>query len=184
MKNIMLDLETLSLDPNAVILSISAVTFDLKTGKTGSCIEVFLETAEQEAVGGRVSLSTIEFWVNQDRELMVPTLFNQNATSVKKALCKFSDWLNSLVSEKHELLLWGNGVSADNVWIRNIYRRYNIPFPLSYWQDMDLRTLTQIIDYDEVKKRCGDFVGVKHCGLDDCKNQIRMAHEAYKMLKE
>ena len=35
MKDIMLDLETLSLDNNAVVVSIGAVKFDLATGETG-----------------------------------------------------------------------------------------------------------------------------------------------------
>jgi len=46
MKHVMVDLETLSLNNNAVVVSISAVEFDLETGELGKTFEEGIDILE------------------------------------------------------------------------------------------------------------------------------------------
>jgi len=61
MTDIMLDLETLGLDSNSVVISISAVEFNRKTGKIGREFEIGLQDKPQIDAGGIVNESTVKW---------------------------------------------------------------------------------------------------------------------------
>lgn len=183
MNGLMLDLETLSLKSNAVIVSISAVQFDVTTGETGHKFEMFVDILPQMLQGADVSPSTLKWWSEQDSEAKA-SLISNKTVAPELALENFNEWVKSLFDDLNNVQLWGNGVTADNVWIRNMYDRHGVAFCLPYWSDTDVRTLVQLEgNYDLIKKNVGDFEGIKHNGIDDCLHQIKMCHEAYKLLK-
>ena len=178
MKHIMLDLETLGTDSNAVVVSISAVEFDLDTGKQGSDIEIGLNLLEQALNGGIIDTSTLSWWSSQSAKaksslLRIPVL------SIDDALDKFNTWIESIDHDLKDIKLWGNGATADNVWVRNLYRRHNIDFVLPYWCDCDVRTLVTI---SGISTRDYKFTGLKHNGIHDCLHQIKYCTDAYNKL--
>lgn len=180
MTNIMLDLETLSVDSNATIISISAVVFDLHTGKTGGEFEVGLGILEQLLSGSVIDNSTIDWWKNQNKEAK-ESLVNISTSSIAEALESFNIWIAKAVTcEVKDVKLWGNGVSADNTWLRNLYRRTDTKFILPYWCDNDVRTL---VNLGNINTKDFQFTGIKHNGIDDCKHQINYCSVAYKGLK-
>tara|TARA_R110000851_G_scaffold45642_6_gene111582 strand:- start:33 stop:362 length:330 start_codon:yes stop_codon:yes gene_type:complete len=67
MKHIMVDIETLGTDSNSVIISISAVAFDIVTGKFGNVFEVGISILEQAIHGGVVDNDTITWWASQSK---------------------------------------------------------------------------------------------------------------------
>ena len=180
MIDIMLDLETLSLDNNAVVVSISAVEFDLTTGEIGKTFEKFLDITEQVVAGGHISESTCKWWSEQSAQAK-SKLVAKKPISVVNALKAFNTFLLDCCSSPKDARLWGNGISADNVWIRNLYQRHMVDFPLPYWCDKDVRTLTGLVDYAELQTI--QFTGVKHNGLDDCKHQIKTICKSYNLLR-
>ena len=172
----MLDLETLGTDSNAVIISISAIVFDLKTGKTGAAIEIGVDVLEQMLNGGIVDNDTISWWANQNKETK-GSLYRLGSISVKRAL----SMLNKFITEHaacdfNTCKLWGNGSVFDNVILRNLYKRTDIQFVLPYWCDMDVRTLVCLTN---TNTRDFKFVGIKHNGIDDCKHQINYCSYGY-----
>lgn len=177
MKHIMMDIETLSTNSNGVVTSISAVQFDLVTGKVGKQFDVTIKLDEQVDKGGVIDIPTVVWWMSQDIEAIKNMLMNKQDISI--ALNKFNDWIKSLGIPLNDVKLWGNGVSFDNVMVRNLYSRHGIDFVLPYWCDNDVRTLVTIGNIDT---RNYTFVGVKHYGIDDCKHQIKYCNAAYKGL--
>lgn len=178
MKHIMMDIETLSTNSNGVITTISAVQFNLETGKIGKQFETAIVIDEQVDDGAIIDIDTVVWWMSQDEEA-IKAMLRIPKVSVGKALLDFNDWIKSLKQPINDIKLWGNGVSFDNVMVRNLYKRSNIEFALPYWCDNDVRTLVTLGNIDT---RNYKFDGIKHNGIDDCKHQIKYCHSAYKGL--
>ena len=64
MKHLAIDLETLSLKPNAHILSIGAVFFCPREKRLGPKFHIVIDP-EAEQVGAHISASTVYWWFNQ-----------------------------------------------------------------------------------------------------------------------
>lgn len=180
MKDIMVDIETLGTDSNSVIISISAVAFDMTKGKTGKTFEVGINILEQALHGGMIDNDTMQWWSTQSKEAK-KALTRIPAEPIDDALDAFNKWLVDTTSvDLKDVKLWGNGSGFDNVLIRNLYRRSGKDFVLPYWCDNDVRTLVTLAN---INTRDYKFEGIKHNGIADCKHQIRYCADAYKSLK-
>tara|TARA_R110000772_G_scaffold5454_8_gene19523 strand:+ start:467 stop:970 length:504 start_codon:yes stop_codon:yes gene_type:complete len=162
MTDIMMDIETLSVDSNALIISISAIKFDLTTGDTGDTFEMGLNLKDQgDAI---MDADTVLWWLSQSKEAQEQLLGLTTEPSTD-VLNKFNMWIG-----KGVYTLWGNGATFDNVIVRNLYKRLGIPFTIPFWNDRCVRTFVDVYNIDT---RSYTFVGTKHNGLDDCKHQIK-----------
>jgi len=168
MKNIMLDLETMGTNNDALVTTINAVQFDLETGETFKEFEIGIEWEEQIRHGAKIDALTVQWWLSQSKEAQ-NTMMRLDKVSVVTALIAFNNWIDDNFSNKNNTALWGNGASFDNVILRNLYIRHNIEFVLPYWCDMDVRTLVKL---KKINTRDFKFQGIKHRGIDDCKHQI------------
>ena len=93
-KDIMLDLETLSLDANAVIVSIGAVAFDLHTGIVGDKFHITIDILEQTLHGGDISKDTLSWWTSQDAEAKLALIAKgHSAVSVPHAMDTLHNWI-------------------------------------------------------------------------------------------
>lgn len=168
----MLDLETLSLDSNACIVSIGAVAFDIETGKTGGEYHLKLNVLEQMVNGANVELDTLSWWSSQKEEAK-KKLLSGKEVSVRFALEKLNDFvIGACTCKANDIRIWGNGSGFDNVVLRNLYKRSKIDFALPYWCDCDVRTIVNFMSKeakDNIK-----FIGVKHDAIADCKHQIKL----------
>lgn len=178
MRDVMIDIETLSNKSYSVITTISAVEFDLTTGETGKTFEVALDIRSQIEKGLNINNETVAWVMSQDKEAIL-ALFELPKISVESAIYSLNDFLNSIDVHNNKMKLWGNGVSFDNVIVRNLCDAFDIPFALPYWCDNDVRTLVTLGGIDT---RNFEFTGTKHKGIDDCKHQIKYCHAAYKAL--
>ena len=178
MKHIMVDIETLSTNSNGVVTTISAVEFELETGKTGVEFEIAIDIKEQINAGAIIDIDTVVWWFSQDEEA-IKSMLRLKKFKVDIALQLFNDWFDQIDTSNNDIKLWGNGVSFDNVMIRNLYKRHDIEFALPFWCDNDVRTLVTLGNIDT---RSFDFKGIKHRGIDDCKHQVNYCHAAYKAL--
>ena len=178
MIHIMLDIETLSTNSNGVITTISAVQFDLASGKMGKTFETAIKIKDQTDKGAVIDIDTVVWWMSQDTDAII-SMLRIEKQNVDYALIEFNNWIASLGVVFNNVKLWGNGVSFDNVMVRNLYKRHDVKFILPYWCDNDVRTLVTIGGIDT---RNFKFEGIKHNGIDDCKHQIRYCHAAYKGL--
>lgn len=156
MNEVMLDLETLSLENNAAIIAIGAVRFDDK-----GILDTFYQNVDLESSvkhGLHIDPATIKWWMQQDDDARA--MLNKDLVWLEVALQRFTDWLGV------NPFIWGNGAAFDNVVIKNAYKAIGSRAPWGYKNDMcyrTVKTLNPLVPYE--------FEGVAHCAVDDAKNQ-------------
>lgn len=169
MNNVMVDLETLGVSYNAVILSIGAVEFD----ETGIGRKFYMNVNPQSCVdaGLEINPDTVMWWMKQSEKAR--SAFNEKSNDLYDVLTVFSSWFPK------EACLWGNGATFDNVILTNAYRKIDIKQPWSYSKDRCYRTLKSL--FPDVKP--DEDVGTAHNALDDAIYQAQHAAKILKVLK-
>ena len=174
--DISLDLETLDVTPNAVIIAIGACRFDINSGEIGDTF--YRNTTEESglAFGMTVSARTIEWWSQQSQEAKDALKVDQ--VSIQQACEDFRYWVKDMPKNQR---LWGNGVGFDNVILRNSFDKCQIPFPVFFTKDMDMRTL-RFLGPKKLASKIED-VGIAHHALDDAIYQARVISALYREVK-
>lgn len=167
MKNIMLDLETMGTGPDAAIIAIGAVEFDLKTMTLGREFYQVIDLASSMAAGGTVTASTIMWWMQQSDEARGE--FKKDGIEIRDALLWFKAWLQSYPFDG----LWGNGVDFDNVILRTAYERSSFIPPWSRKNNRCFRTVRALSPPVDTST----WESVKHNALSDAKWQARYLME-------
>mgnify|MGYP003641750090 FL=1 len=172
MTNIMLDLETLGIKSDSVILSIGAVYFDEK-----AITEEFYTTINMQSCvdyGLKIYPHTLQWWMNQSDKAKIG-LFD-STTSLPDALMDFSKWV---LKGADEVRMWGNGEDFDNVLLRQAYLSAGFSplcIPWNFRNNMSYRTLKNLLPHVKM-----DRIGEHHNALDDAKSQ---ALHSIQLLKE
>lgn len=163
MADLMIDIETLSILPNAVVLTLGAVQFDPFDPSERFFTENYFrfDIEEQLELGRDVNDDTVDWWGRQSEESRNEALSDDNRM-------KFSEYYPVLtkmvVGSKR---VWAQGPVFDMCILENLYRQNQTPIPWQYYNVRDSRTLLQAL---------GDSrnAGAKaHNALEDCKEQIR-----------
>jgi hypothetical protein len=161
--NVMLDLETMGVEPNAVICSIGAVKFDLDpAAKDNPILDTFyctVDAASCKKAGLTFSQSTIDWWKTQDQKTLKQ--LTEGCLSLAEALQQFSAWFGS-----KSLPTWGCGAGFDNVIMNSAYTAIGRKRPWTPWDDRCYRTVKNLIQI-KVPTRAGTY----HNSLDDAKFQ-------------
>lgn len=173
----MLDLETLSVRPNAVILIIGAVKFS----RAGSLkplkkMDVFYRRIELDScaeLGMRVDKATVDWWKQQDEKVYYEALENPDRVPIRQALEEFSIWMRGCKK------IWGNGDDFDCTILGEAYDLCAIEKPWNFWDTRDVRTL---FDLAGVRK-CDLPTDNEHHAVYDCYRQIVGVKRAFKKLR-
>lgn len=160
MNDVMLDLETMSTNPNAAIIAIGAVAFNKSNGVVDKFyVQINLDSAIQS--GGWVDGSTVTWWLKQSEEARSCFFSNENAPHLMDALSRFSEFY-----KKHGGMVWGNGAMFDNSILGNSYKRCGLDIPWKFWNDMCYRTVKNMNKHISL-----DRVGTYHNAVDDAESQ-------------
>jgi hypothetical protein len=172
MTHIMLDLETLSSAPNAVIVAIGACTFEPDKARRTEERQHFYEVIVPSTSKGEISAKTVQWWAQQPDEVR-RVLWQAAASSEFTTLTSF-EWFCRDVSAP---IVWGNGASFDNVVLRSAYERNSMDAPWTFRNERCYRTLKNLRpDIPFVSK------GVKHNALDDAISQAEHAEAIFDAL--
>jgi exodeoxyribonuclease VIII len=170
-KHLMVDLETLAVSPNAVVLSLGAVHFDpYGTGHSDS-IYFRINIDDQDALGREVDPLTIEWWGRQPSDIMEEAFSPDNRVSLVDAMNQFHKFAWGCSA------FWSHGATFDLVILENIYRQLNKPLPWNYWQLRDTRTLFDLGQDPEMPQ------GSKHDALQDAIRQAVGVQNIFAKLK-
>lgn len=171
---VMIDIETLSTDPEAVVLSIGAVRFNTNDtpGEFSDEFYSVLELDSQKALDRSISKSTMQWWERQSadaREILTTT----DRRNTKEALMGLHPFMS-------DMKVWGNGSDFDNVIMTSLFRDYGIPCPWNFWDNRCFRTFKS-----EFKGLIAApaFRGEKHNALDDAKHQAEHLQMIFAALK-
>ena len=184
MKHFMVDLETLDTGPDALVLSVGIVEFDLENNKLGAELYVELNAPnvmnQQTECGRVVSEATVQWWAAQSQEAR--TLFDKGfgnrVTDLHEGLREISDfiWTQS-TQDIDNVKIWGNGAAFDNVILRNLYKAAGMNAPWKFYNDRCFRTMKNL---PGARNLAPKFDGVPHNALDDAFNQTTHLLEIYK----
>jgi len=182
MQDIMLDLETLGTEPNAIILSIGMVAFDYQNNKLGPEFYTPISVLGSVAAGYQYSDSTLIWWERQTpvaRGVLAEALTTAitpyaACNSVREYLQQFSP----------DVRVWGNGAAFDNELLRG-YLRKHYPVPLwKFWNDRCYRTLNALMAARvEKTDPLASRVGTHHNALDDAKTQALRAMQMLRLME-
>lgn len=172
MADVTLDIETLSTEPNAVILTVGVCKFDPFT-QTPSQADFYLRlnVDEQVALGRDINDGTIEWWGTQPADVRDEALSDDNRVT----LDDFTNQLNKFLVGTREI--WCQGPVFDIPILESLYKQLGKPVPWQYWQIRDSRTLFGVHGDPRVKGKAG-----LHNALEDCKSQAGAVQQVYKNL--
>ena len=156
MNHLAIDLETLSLEPNAHILSIGAVFFDPATGAMGDSFYVEIDP-QYDQPNAHVSASTAAWWATQPAGVF-PC---RGEVMIGDALRQFIEWIDPM----ERLRVYQQG-DRDAMWLVNAAREQRLVMPWSYRDVFCARTLWK---HSGVGADFVEYVGVAHNALDDAR---------------
>ena len=156
---VMLDLETLSTEPNAAIVAIGAAKFD--AAGVHSKFYVCIDPTDSERYGRHISASTVQWWMHSDRDVARDQAFLQDNIDLYSALDGFSQWFGA-----ESMPVWGNGAGFDNVLLSSSYKAVGFDQPWKFWDDRCYRTIKNLAPSIELER-----VGTYHNAVDDAESQ-------------
>lgn len=132
MNHIMLDIETMSTQPNAAVFEVAMRKFDPATGAVSptSFLWQFVPTT------GDIDPQTVLWWTQQDRRLLEKDCMTTEAQAVAD--------IYQTLEEFQECLLWAKPASFDCVILEQLLMRNRLKMPIRYWQWRDVRTIVAL----------------------------------------
>jgi len=176
---LMVDIETLSVHPDATVLSIGAVAFDPVIGLAPVSFESTLDRASQK--GRRIDSDTVAWWIHQAEENPGAShVFRERRLEpVNTALARLSDYYRHWCTEDSGV--WANGPDFDLVILRSLYEDFSSKPLWTHRQHRCYRTLRNFA------LEAGLEINIKpnmkpHDALSDAYFQAEYAMEAMKQL--
>lgn len=170
--HIVLDLETRSTKPNAIVASIGAVAIGTDLQLLTS--EFHIPLAQRLQFPRHEDPDTMLWWSEQSQEARFASIMAAQTELPGQALRDFTAWVKS-VADPEKVKVWGNGSVFDNVILRSLYDMFNQSPPWEWRFDRDLRT---ILDLHPAAKDVGEFVGVKHIAVDGARHEAKQLAKA------
>lgn len=170
----MLDLETLSTKPNAVILSLGAVKFDPFSDRIDAedGLDIRVNVDQQIQLGRDVQEETLDWWAKQPAEIRDDALGDHGRIDLDKLVKELNRFLVGVDD------IWCQGPVFDIVILENLYSQLSTPVPWQYWQIRDSRTLFGVHGDPRDKTR-----KLAHNALMDCVYQAMGVQEIYQKLQ-
>ena len=172
--HVFLDLETYSTRPNAAILAIGAVCVNILGEEVGRI--KLLINVKDAMKNGHVDPGTVKWWEEQSDEAKRLTFNDGERFMLADALAKYYAWHKELGQVEG---VWGNGATADCIWLRSAYTTVSGEFtpgcPWDFWQERDVRTVVALgwlAKLPDHKKEL-TFKGTPHNCVDDAAHQAR-----------
>lgn len=161
MNHLMIDLETLSLQPNAVVFQAGVVVFD-ETGNMSTKIRYDLDILPQIMIGRHFDPETQKWWMEQPASSWVA----RNRFSVNQFIFE----TNRMIEEFDIRFVWANSPSFDCVILRSLAKEFAVDLKWDFRSEMDVRTLKSmngILGLPPEEKR-----ETTHDSLKDCIDQV------------
>lgn len=196
--DLMVDIETLGTDEDAVILSIGAILFnpfteeplvDEKTG-TLTCPSLYRAIHIPTQRGRKIDRKTEEWWNSPIRKEAKDMIYDDpNKVHLVDALEELWDFMSKGPNGEKILKGWGCAPSFDqkilghamkNTGIKDIKKSSN-PLPIPFWNEMDVRSVEQFVIGEKYRNQ--NRSGTYHHALDDCVTQAEMVRYASKIVQ-
>lgn len=140
--SVMLDLETFGTSPQAPVVQIAALPFDLSTGEFFAT-DGFYMTCVPDLRKYVSDYSTLKFWLTTTTpEARVAVFANEQARPLAEVLLRLRQWTMDRGLSKQPL--WALPASFDIVILENAFRTEEIQWPWHYNVPRCLRTVYEL----------------------------------------
>lgn len=166
MPDICIDLETMGTKPNAPIIAIGAVAFNLFQMRFGEMFYVNVDLASSVELGFVIDPATVMWWLGQDDDARRNLL--RDPRPITSALTELSRFMNDNCVPFNQVNVWGNGPDFDNLILAEHYRAAKQVPPWRYTGNRCYRTVRRLypnVEMDPAK-------GTHHNALDDAVYQV------------
>ena len=161
MADVMLDLETMGTRPNAPIVAVGAVAFDMHTLELGERYYAVMDLASSVALGSVIDASTVLWWLDQSDDAR-SSLTRGARYAASDLLNDFSVWLTNFSTDRESRRVWGCGPDIDCVLLSEHYMKAGIEVPWRFWNQRCYRTVKNLYPNVEQDPRTG-----KHNAVED-----------------
>lgn len=158
MTQVMIDLETMSTRPNAAVLSLGAVKFEVGAGITDKFYAT-IDAKDCKSLGLHFSKDTIKWWSEQNPTALA--MLSKHTKPLGIVLNDFTAWYGN-----QSLPTWGCGSDFDNVILTSAYYALGRAQPWKFWHNRCYRTVKELIKIPEAPRE-----GTYHNALDDAIHQ-------------
>ena len=167
----MIDLETLSTRPDAVILSVGAIKFDpYSSAEPHDPLLFKVDVDSQTEMGRHVMEDTLNWWATQREHIREDALGEADRMSLDDTIKAINKWAVGVD------VFWCQGPLFDYAILQNLYAQLDRPVPWQYWAIRDSRTLFSLYRETDVAKVDA------HNALADCDYQAKKVQRYYKQL--
>lgn len=173
MIDIMIDFETLGVDPESAAISLGACVFNLDTGEIGPTFYMALDVSDQLKKGRTITPDTLKWWMGQSGA--AKKVFHEKSKPTEEVLKTFSMWVLSQGTIS-KIRPWGNGATFDISLIENMYKSYDLKIPWIFYNIMDMRTYRRFVANNAKVEK----TGTNHNALDDAISQANFCIKHYK----
>lgn len=172
MRHLMIDIETLGVEHDAIMIQLAGVFFDPETGVMGEEFCQNIDAKSCQALGFTTTESTINWWKKQDPVIIEQ--LKQNKKSIQETMEDFSKF----IGDRYDLIIWSHA-TFDFVIVQNYLKKLKVGHFI-FKNARDIRTLVDLADlnlndYDWSKKT--------HNALDDCKFQVSYCMDALNKIR-
>lgn len=165
-----IDLETLGVRADAVILSIGAAAeVDGTLVTFASAIKVGNGSQTERLIDS----NTLAWWREKGPLFDQTMAACEDAPDLREVLLQFAAWYSRLGNDRDRLYPWGNGASFDVGMLDHAFAQEGIVPPWQFWTVRDLRTLKHLAQDAGVFQHV-EREGVHHDAVTDAVNQLRM----------
>lgn len=171
--HVMLDLETWSTRPNALIISVGACVFDPYADEPGERFYAAVDPEGPMQHRRHIDAGTVMWWMSPERAAAREAWLSEEKVDLYTALDGLSTWVKSqCCSQTNEALediyLWGNGAAFDNVILKTAFAGLGIEPFWKFYHDRCYRTIKALAP--SVKLRQEE---THHNALHDAVSQAR-----------
>jgi hypothetical protein len=187
MTDLMVDIETLSTEKNAAILSIAAVPFITEPEEDDDSghpdcpwfyAKIGLEQYDSPPLVGEFHISgqTLLWWMKQSEKARNEAFL----TGTRKSLYAACDELRTYIERLPQpVKFWAKAPDFDATILAHAFGVFSIPVPWKFFNQRDVRTAVEMGGNIKI-----DREGEHHDALDDCQHQIREVQAAYAAVKK
>lgn len=137
-KELMVDFETLSTKPNALVLTMGCVHFNPWGNGYGDSLYLRIDVDQQTEMGRDIDPETLDWWGKQNPEVMEEAFNPDDRVSLEDAMNQFHKFAWGCSR------FWSHGATFDLMIIENIYAQLKKPLPWNFWQLRCSRTLMDL----------------------------------------
>lgn len=166
---VMVDIETLGLDPGATILSVGAVAFG--PAHTGDTFYRSIDRESCENAGLTEDADTLDWWQDQPEAARAVLDGGQPLADV---LAAFRAWYVGNGFDE----VWANSPAFDCELLEAAYDAVGLDAPWGFHEERDYRTLTALPCAVALEQQ-----GTEHDALDDARYQARVAAQTLAKLE-